>query len=90
MADTFISLANSHSDTVNRENVGMALLYAASRYNAFVVASNAKDVQSYVADQEKAMEFFSGQYKDMLQENLDDYQKVIANEGKYSHLVKKH
>jgi hypothetical protein len=90
MADSFIDLANNHANTDNREIVSMALLYAAARFNSFVVASHAPDVQKYDTDRPKAYEFFLGKYKEMLNENLDDYRKMYDDSMKYSHLIKKH
>lgn len=89
MADSFISLANEHGEKGARENVSMALLYAAARYNAFIVSSHAPTVEDYDASREKAYEFFLEQYKKMLAENLDDYRKVYDEDFKYSHLIKK-
>lgn len=90
MADTFINQANKQSEDTNPENVGMALLYAASRFNAFIVASHADELKKYEADREKAIEFFSSEYLRMLNENLDDYKKVFDPTLKYQHLVKNH
>lgn len=73
IADSFISLANDHLDKADADKVSSALLYAAARFNAFIVAS-AEDV---VISEEKdaAVNYFSGQYRKMLAENLDDYEE---------------
>lgn len=86
MADAFIDLANTYSNADNKEIVSMALLYAASRFNSFVVAAHAPDANKYDADRPKAFEFFLAKYKEMLNENLDDYRKVY--DMKYTHLMK--
>lgn len=88
MADAFISLANEQMESNERETVGMALLYAASRFNAFVVASHADDLAKFDADRQKALDFFIGQYSNMLGENLDDHRKFFDDSLKYSHLMK--
>jgi len=44
MIDTFIDQANQHAENNNPENVGMALLFAASRFNAFVVSQHAESL----------------------------------------------
>ena len=75
VADTFIDLANEHIKSVAKENVGMALLFAASRFNAFVVASHATTLDDYDGEHDKAVEFFSGEYLRMLRENLIDYRR---------------
>lgn len=90
MADSFIDLANKHADSAEREIVSMALLYAAARFNSFVVASHAQDLKKYDADREKAFEFFLSKYKEMLNENLDDYRRLYDESLKYEHLRKNH
>jgi len=86
MVDTFISLANEHIDASEKETVSMALLYAAARFNSFVVASHCSSAEHFKADRPKAMDFFAKQYQNMLSENLDDYANTFAEQGKYSHL----
>jgi hypothetical protein len=77
VADTFIDLANEHIGKAQKENVGMAMLFAASRFNAFVVASHSKTLDRYDADLEKAIDFFTKEYLRMLRENLDDYRRAF-------------
>jgi hypothetical protein len=81
MADAFIDQANACIETSAKENVGMALLYAASRFNAFVVASHAPSIQKYDQDRDKAIQFFSAEYVRMLEENLDDYKRIYETGG---------
>jgi phosphate uptake regulator len=85
--NSFIDLANKHSESANRENVSMALLFAASRFNSFIVASHASDIKKYEADRNKAFEFFTREYHKMLNENLDDYKKFFDENMKYAHLI---
>jgi hypothetical protein len=66
------------------ENVGMALLFAASRFNAFVVSQHSENIGGYEKDIEKAQEFFSSQYLKMLNENLEDYKSVYAKYHKFT------
>ena len=77
MIDSFIDRANELADDNSPENVGMALLYAASRFNAFVVSQHAENLEGYEKDALKAQQFFVSQYQEMLTENLDDYKKVF-------------
>ncbi len=86
MIDKFIDHANEFAEIESVENVGMALLYAASRFNAFVVSQHSKSLEAYQADTPKAKAFFMKQYEEMLDENLEDYQQVFQQ---YSHLMKK-
>ena len=76
MIDSFIDRANELAEENSPENVGMALLFAASRFNAFVVSQHAENVGDYEKDVEKARQFFVSQYQEMLTENLEDYKKV--------------
>ena len=86
MVDMFIDRANEMAETNSPENVGMALLYAASRYNAHVVSSHAETLEDYERDIPRAREFFQAQYEQMLDENLEDYK---LNYTKYSNFIRK-
>ncbi len=79
-ADSFIDLANSYCEKGEMGKVSASLLYAAARFNASVVACCAKSVDELKGDKKEAIKYFSGQYKKMLEENLEDY---IANYEKY-------
>jgi phosphate uptake regulator len=86
MIDSFIDRANELAEGNSPENVGMALLFAASRFNAFVVSQHAENIGNYEKDIEKAQEFFSSQYLKMLNENLEDYKSVYAKYHKFTKL----
>ena len=86
MVDSFIDQANELAESNSAENVGMALLYAASRYNAHVVSQHAENEDSYVKELPRAREFFSEQYQRMLDENLEDYKSTY---GKYSNFTRR-
>ena len=86
MVDLFIDRANELAENNSPENVGMALLFAASRFNAYVVSQHAQTLEDYERDLPKAREFFQAQYRQMLDENLEDYKQLYS---KYSHLLKK-
>jgi len=86
MVDSFIDSANEMAETNSPENVGMALLYAASRYNAHVVSNHAETLEDYERDIPKAREFFQAQYEQMLDENFEDYK---LNYTKYSNFIRK-
>lgn len=86
MADKFIDQANELTANNSKENVGLALLYAASRFNAFVVSQHAATLDDYEKDVPRARSFFQAQYLQMLDENLEDYRQVYT---KYAHLLKK-
>ncbi len=86
MVDMFIDRANELAETNSPENVGMALLYAASRFNAHVVSHHAQSLEDYERDIPKAREFFHTEYQQMFDENLEDYKLTYT---KYSDFIRK-
>ncbi len=86
IADAFIDLANEQSNAFNRENVSLALLYAAARFNAFIVAGHADDATAYDRDRNSAFDYFTREYRRMLEENLDQYREQFG-QLKYQHLM---
>ncbi len=80
-ADKFIDTANKLSVDTAIGPVSSSLLYAAARFNAFIVYSNAENAEQMKQDKDAAVEYFSDQYKNMLEENLDDH---IQNFEQYS------
>jgi len=83
-ADEVIHLANNQCDTASIGKVSSSLLYAAARFNSFIVASSAKSAEELKSDKEKAVEYFVEQYKKMLVENIDEhinnYEKNIEDQ----------
>ena len=84
--DLFIDRANEFAENNSQENVGLALLYAAARYNAHVVSQHAPTLEDFEKDMPRAREFFVGQYSQMLDENLEDYKSIY---NKYANFMKK-
>jgi hypothetical protein len=79
-ADAHINLANSQCDTIGAGKVSASLLYAASRFNAFVVASNTSSAADLRNRREETLDYFTAEFRKMLEENLDDH---IDNFEKY-------
>jgi len=75
MTDEFINLANTQCDKHNNGKVSTSILFSAARFNAFMFASTTKDVSELLKDKEMAIEYFTSQYKKVLEENLNDYEK---------------
>jgi len=88
LVDTFIDQANKHTKQHSIENISLALLHAASRFNAYVVSSHAESLTEYENELDKARAFFMSSYDDMLNENLEDYKKIFMDDFKYTHLMK--
>ncbi|MBK7659413.1 MAG: DUF3144 domain-containing protein [Betaproteobacteria bacterium] len=67
ISNQFVTLANELGEDHGRPRVSAAVLWAASRYNAFTwVMSGAPEKQT----PEEAVEIFVAQYRKMLAENL--------------------
>ena len=81
LIDSFIDLANDHVKAGKGDSVSAAMSYAAARFNAFVVAASASDADALKADREKAVEFFVERFKNMLDDNLNEY---IENFNEYT------
>ena len=73
LADTFINQANELYAKEGDGKVGYALLYAAARFNAFIVSSTAGDKKELGDEMEPATAYFTDQYRKMFVENLEDY-----------------
>jgi len=67
VADKFIDVANRENKRIKADQLHMAFLYAAARYNAFV----AKAVLA-VPDQEAFVQEMAGHYQEMLRQHLAD------------------
>ena len=78
-ADAHIHLANGQCDSADAGKVSASLLYAASRFNAFIVASNATSAESLSQSRGQTLEYFTQQFRSMLEENLDDHIKNFSN-----------
>ncbi len=80
-ADEHIRLSNSQvSEEISRGMVSSSFLYSAARFNAYVCASSFNSSKELIEGKEAAMAFFMKEYKNMLEENMDDY---IQNFSKY-------
>ncbi len=73
LADSFIQLANTHLNGNKPSRVSASALFAASRFNAFVIAAAAENKAQLIAEKEAAIAYFLEQYETMLRENLDEH-----------------
>ena len=71
--DSFIEQANTACDAADPGIVSAALLNAAARFNAYVVASSSLDRIEYTADIDETLNYLTGRYRDFLREHLEDY-----------------
>lgn len=73
-ADAIIELANSQlSPQSHSGQVGASLLYAAARYSASVASIGFVKGDDLLKEQEDIIEFYAKQYRQMLNDNLEDY-----------------
>lgn len=79
-ADQIIALANEQCTQNTGNEVATSLLYAAARFNAFLIASKG-DAAKMQQEKDGAIAFFTEQYKRMLTDNFNDY---ITNFDKYT------
>ena len=73
LVDAFIEQANSACDEADPGMVSAALLNAAARFNAFVVASSSLDRKEFIDEIESAQKYLTGRYAELVRDNLDDY-----------------
>jgi hypothetical protein len=80
--DTFINVANEQekSNQDRFQLVGASLMFAAARYNTYLVARANGSKETFVEKKEEAREYFIEQFKKMLDDNFSDYE---ANFDKY-------
>ena len=81
MADSFIQLANTHLDKEKPSRVSASALFAAARFNAFVIAAATESKAQLIAEKESAIAYFMNQYESMLRENLDEHMARYDQQG---------
>lgn len=73
--EAFISQANDACDAADPGIVAAALLNAAARFNAFVVAHSSLDKNEFAEDVEGTTNYLTGRFRDHLKEHMDDYRE---------------
>jgi hypothetical protein len=71
--DAFIKVANELSTEHDLGKVSASMLYAAARFNAFIVASSAESKEEADRNKVEAIDYFTSQYRSMLLANMNDY-----------------
>ncbi|MGH1428266.1 MAG: DUF3144 domain-containing protein [Arenicella sp.] len=80
-ADAFIRIANEQLNQSGQIPTNTSFMYAVCRFNAWVVASGFEKQEEMKFAKAGALDYFVNQYKEMLDEHLDDY---IANFDAYT------
>ena len=75
-ANAIINLANEQCDSTDPSEVGASTLYATARFNAFLVAQSTGNADNMKLEKERALDYFTEQFRNMMASNLDDF---IAN-----------
>ena len=83
ITDEYIKLANKQCDSHRNGKVSTAFQFSAARFNAFMFATTTDDVEQFKKEKEMAIEYFTTQYRQALEENIKDYEK------NYSDYIKK-
>ena len=79
-ADEHIHLSNRQMSKVDVGKVSASMMYSVARFNAHVNALNWASGKEMNKNKQEALDYFVGQFKKMLDENLNDY---ISNFEKY-------
>ena len=69
MVDKFIAVANELAVTESKERIGAALMFAASRYNAYEASTKTENLAIHRGD---AVGWYTKEYQRMLNANLDE------------------
>lgn len=73
-ADEHINLSNKQvSGNINPGKVSASMMYATSRYNAYVSAIGFNSQEEMESKKMELIEYFMEQFRIMLEENLEDY-----------------
>lgn len=75
LVDAFIEQANNACDDLDPGAVSAALLNAAARFNAFVVATSSINRKEYIEEIDSAQKYLTGRYAELVRNNLDDYRE---------------
>jgi hypothetical protein len=78
LANEFINLANQMAEKDRSGNVGTAIRFAASRFNAFEASHQTDDLAK---DREEIIENFSSDFRKMMEVNVNQYIDHIDKNG---------
>jgi len=71
--DALIHTTNAQCDEADPNEVAASTLYAAARFNAFIVAQATGNPENMASEKERALEYFTDQFRKMLEDNLEDF-----------------
>ena len=79
--NAIINLSNDQCDKAEPSAVAASTMYATTRFNAFIVARSTGNSENMKAEKERALEYFTEQFRKMMEENFDDF---AANLDQYT------
>ncbi|GGC00537.1 hypothetical protein GCM10011352_28360 [Marinobacterium zhoushanense] len=71
-----IEIANEMGGKYGDHKMGVAFIYAAARFNAYIAAGSVTKAEELVDKRDKAVEYFTDRFRQLFDGNLADY---IAN-----------
>jgi hypothetical protein len=74
LTDNFIGFANEQAASNDVGVVNASFLFAAARFNTFLIASQCGNKENFEAEKAAALDYFVNQYKIALTEHMTDYQ----------------
>jgi hypothetical protein len=80
--NTVINLANTQCDKALPNEVGASAMFAAARFNAYILARTTASAENMAIEKERALEYFVDQFRNMMASNLDDF---AENFDRYMH-----
>jgi hypothetical protein len=72
-ADAHIQLANSHLADAAPGKASASMMFAASRFNAWISAKDFPSGAEMETKREEIIEYFTSQYRAMLTDNVNNY-----------------
>ena len=81
LVDAMVELANQATDkSLEPGEAHQAMMFAAARYGAFIVAASSESKEDFEQDKLDARNFYMDQFRQLSNENFDDY---LANYKTY-------
>lgn len=85
LANAFIVQANEQLTTGNHTKVSMALLIAAARFNAHIIAAGSGSIDALKAEMPKAVSYFTKKYERSLKDSLTEYSSAFEADTRQNH-----
>ncbi|MTW00622.1 DUF3144 domain-containing protein [Duganella ginsengisoli] len=74
LVDTFITTANEKAQNMDRNVIGPAMMFAATRFNAYMLAMSTRNVEEFKQQSEPARKYYLEQHEKMMADNFKDFE----------------